>query len=84
MMVSALLVPVSVLVLPFFGVLGPALAAYAATAALIGEVVFWLGAGLAGRDTWKILRSYGWRELPGRVTDVLRTGELALVERQAV
>jgi len=78
MIISALALPLTVLIVPFFGVLGPQLTVYATMQAICAELLFWGGVTLAGRDTWRLVRSHGWRGTPARMLGVMRTGELSL------
>ena len=41
---------------------------------LSAELIFWPGLALAGRDAWQAARARGWRQLPGAMAQMLRTG----------
>jgi hypothetical protein len=45
-------------------------------AGLIGlaEFLFWAGVLLAGKDTWKIIKLNGWKKVPKRLFELLKTG----------
>jgi hypothetical protein len=72
MIIAGLTAPLMILVAPFLGVMGPQLATFAATMAVCGEILFWAGVALAGRDTWRTIRSHGWRQTPRRMLEVVR------------
>jgi hypothetical protein len=45
------------------------------TAALVAaEVLFWTGLALAGRDTWRAIKSRGWRHAPRELLRLLVSG----------
>ncbi|MEX0992571.1 MAG: transporter suffix domain-containing protein [Solirubrobacterales bacterium] len=74
MIIAALVAPLTILVVPFFGVMGSQLTAYATMIAICAEVMFWGGIALMGRDTWRAIRDHGWRRTPRRILEVVRAG----------
>ena len=72
MIIAGLSAPLMILVAPFFGVMGPQLATFAATMAVCGEILFWGGVALVGRDAWRTIRVHGWRQTPRRLLAAAR------------
>ena len=76
LMIVSVLPWLTLLVLPFLGLSGGDTAAAVGALLVAAEILFWLGVVLAGRDTWRLARSQGWRRVPGGLWRVLRYGEV--------
>lgn len=51
-------------------------AVWAGVLAVVAEVLFWGGLVLAGRDTWKLAKTHGWRGVPRALWRAFRAGEV--------
>lgn len=52
-------------------------AGFVAGAAVVAEVLFWVGLALAGKDTWQTIRAQGWRRAPRELGRLLVHGRSA-------
>jgi len=41
---------------------------------LSAEILWWVGVAMIGREAWRVVRSQGWRRLPGALWQLLRHG----------
>ncbi|MGQ0576419.1 MAG: transporter suffix domain-containing protein [Pseudonocardia sp.] len=62
---------------PLVGFRGLAAAGAVAGLLVAAEVVFWIGVLLAGRDTWRLARTHGWRGVPGALWRMFRGADPA-------
>jgi len=41
---------------------------------IAAEILFWVGLLFAGKETWQAIKLHGWKKVPKRLFELLKTG----------